>query len=432
MQSTEHDSSNADAAEYVTARKIIQSDVAQAAAHGGIESVIVAVDEATGLLDRTPWAKWDAMGCLVLTMFPAGAGQSLDSWGTALARWVTTHAEVEQIRCDNKASGWSTIVVNPGEVLDIVRADLAAELPGAADHVIPADAGERRGPNGWDAIAADVLTDDDFDDFDKAMAEARRRLARIGRLGMLLVACAVAAALLGFAASRAGAAQLDPAYIPAPGHEPSIGVACDGDELVVSLRPWDRVARNFQVWAGPRLLVNVNEPAGEWRYATGTVTRLVWVGASYAVDDSDCTSAPSTTVPSSTTSTSTPTTTSTAVATPSTLPPVTVTTRPPATTVPPATSTSVSPTTVVVPPNDPHTPLDPPPVVTTWATTPPPADVPPATADVPPPVSASPPALTGGRLPRTGGDPWALLLFGGAMVLAGAGIVHNARKSKES
>lgn len=210
-------------------------------------------------------------------------------------------------------------------------------------------------------------------------------------------------------AGTAGAATLAPAYDSAPGHGPSISVDCVGDRLAVGLHPWDRQPRNFQVWSDGRLLVNVNEPEGRWTFERGTVTRLVWVGREYRVDDSDCVTAPSTTTtstaPATTTTSTAPTTSTTSSSTSTSV--VTTTTTPTTSTTGSSTSTSV----------------DAPPTSTTHATTPlPPASVT-TTTTTGPTTTTVRASSTVQQLPATGSDARVLVAVGLLMLAVGIGLV---------
>jgi hypothetical protein len=104
---------------------------------------------------------------------------------------------------------------------------------------------------------------------------------------MLTRRIALGAALgLATLTGTAGAVQLEPGYVSAPGHQASVVVECSEKpgHIVINLQPWDREPRNFQIWSKDgQMLVNLNGFLGSWEYPIGEVDHIRWVDKDYRV-----------------------------------------------------------------------------------------------------------------------------------------------------
>lgn len=206
-------------------------------------------------------------------------------------------------------------------------------------------------------------------------------------------ASTVAATVLGALTLTLGAATagaLEPGdsalatpYESAPGHGPSLSAVCQADGIVIGSHPWDQSNRNFQIWDGASMVVNVTTGAPQYWTRPAGDYRVRYAGTWYDIDGDQCT----------------PFTPATVVHTPP--PPVVEVTVPPATTVPEPTPETVPPTTSTVPPT---------------TTTEPPVELvnnPPA------------PAPT---LPETGSNAVPLAVAGASLIVLGAAACRYSRR----
>ena len=285
---------------YRRARALILDDVMVATSHAPVDSTALAIDAVARKLDDTPWLMWDELGLLVLTLRPVDARVSLDEYGDAKTMWVSKHDSAQRIREANYGLSWTTVIVNPYEIIQSVDAQRPAVID-LAD-VVPVDAGHRAGNCGWDELTTAVLE----------VPRHRRNRRRLVELVALVV---VAAVVFVAAARQAGAT----------GPSCSLHVIeVEDDAIVWGYTPPDNVLRGLFLPSGAWVALEING-----RTRTPIVTEIAYPERHNRIVVADliaeCGGGPATTTPSTTVAPTTTTSTTAAPTTTTTQPALTTT-----------------------------------------------------------------------------------------------------------